>query len=728
MDWKVVKVISSKNKFYSPNIVNMNPSLPRIVVVGTGKMTMKRHLPALIQLQNEKLCQIISVCDINKDLADAARKRFSIPKVFYDAKSAISDKDVDSVFIFGPAQIHYEFGIFALQNGKNLFVEKPPAPSTSQLQEMITLAERKNLVAAVGFNRRFQKNINIIKDKLKPEDINFIEASFYKPFANHSVQFDMSSWIWINGIHAIDTVCYLMGEVPTKIKLLKKDFKNKKVDSSLILFEWNNGVHATITLNNSSGIRLEKYVVHGYGQTCISEGPKLLIANDNDYLETHDNYADSAGGIKEEFLAFFDAIKNGTSPANCLSSALATIKLIELIEMGFEGDLQEHFIYESEKKYTDLDTNLPTNSKPTTKPVVFVLNPKAMSNALTYASNYFDLVFELPTEREKCNEIKAIISGGSQSEVPTEKHFKIFDNLKVVGVIGASVKRWGGDIASKKGIDVINTADTLADPVAEFLLLQVLTGLRKSVLYDSTLKRGGWSLGQNKSIKDTLKKAITKYLPLFLKRYLKKLFGQVDAVNTSAISKGKLTKGLRGKTVSILGFGEITKKAIPLFKACGAEVQVMSEYITNKDALELDVMKVGLAQAAKADIVIVNRGVSDRTIKFFGRNEIMSMKPGAIFVNSARAELVDNQALVERLEKGDIFACIDVFDKEPLPKNNPFRKLENVFITPHIAGSIRHVNGLEEQAATDLISKLIAYFYNNDSNVVIPRVHLKNMT
>ena len=62
------------------------------------------------------------------------------------------------------------------------------------------------------------------------------------------------------------------------------------------------------------------------------------------------------------------------------------------------------------------------------------------------------------------------------------------------------------------------------------------------------------------------------------------------------------------------------------------------------------------------------------------------IKPGSVFVNSARGELVDADALIARLNKRDIFACLDVFDVEPLPSNHPLRKMPNVFITSHIAG------------------------------------------
>lgn len=712
---------------------NKSRTIPQIAVIGAGKMTMKRHLPSLFELQKEGHCQIVSVCDINKELADGASKKFSVPKVFYDARQAIEDKDVDTVCIFGPAIVHYEFGMFALMKGKHLFVEKPPAPSSSQLQEMINISNDKKLVAAVGFNRRFQKNINYIKSKLKPEDINFVEASFYKPFANQPVQFGMSSWIWINGIHAIDTVCYLIGDVPVRIKLLKKDLKSKKADSALILLEWKNGSQASVTLNNSSGIRLEKYVVHGFGQTYISEGQNLTVTSDNDYSETHNNPSDSNGGIKEEFVNFFKSIGGEENLKHSLSSALPTIKLVELIEKGFEGNIDDDFTAEIGVKEEIEGTSqlfLEKQSNLENRPTLLILNTKAMSSALAEASKYFNVVFDFPLDIEQQKRVVAITAGGSQSSVPVETHFNELKNIKALGVLGASVKRWGGEIAFSKKIDVMNTADTYAVPVAEFILMQALIGLRKAVSYDSVLKSGGWSLQNDtkSSIQQKIKRIVIAYLPLLLKKYLKLFFNKNRPQSHAVVKYSRPTKTLNGRSVCFLGYGEITKRAIPLFKACGAQVQVMSEYLSKESASELGVEKVGISLAVKADVVIMNRGVSERTIRSFGRNEVMSMRSGSVFINAARAELVDTEALIERVEKGDIYACIDVFDKEPLPKDNKFRRLKNVFLTPHIAGSLNHVEGLEEIAAKDLIDKLVAYFYEGDVKVAISREQLKNMT
>ncbi|MNP11486.1 Glyoxylate/hydroxypyruvate reductase B [compost metagenome] len=80
--------------------------------------------------------------------------------------------------------------------------------------------------------------------------------------------------------------------------------------------------------------------------------------------------------------------------------------------------------------------------------------------------------------------------------------------------------------------------------------------------------------------------------------------------------------------------------------------------------------------------------LSEKTNKFIGEKEFAQMKPTAYFINTARAGIVDTDALIHALETKSIGgAAIDVFDEEPLPKDSPFLKLDNITLTSHLAGT-----------------------------------------
>jgi phosphoglycerate dehydrogenase-like enzyme len=87
-----------------------------------------------------------------------------------------------------------------------------------------------------------------------------------------------------------------------------------------------------------------------------------------------------------------------------------------------------------------------------------------------------------------------------------------------------------------------------------------------------------------------------------------------------------------------------------------------------------------------SDVVICLAPLIAETRGLIGRGEVEAMRPATVFVNVSRGMVVQTEALVERLERGDIIACLDVFDPEPIPVDHVVRRLPNVFLSPHIAG------------------------------------------
>ncbi len=86
-----------------------------------------------------------------------------------------------------------------------------------------------------------------------------------------------------------------------------------------------------------------------------------------------------------------------------------------------------------------------------------------------------------------------------------------------------------------------------------------------------------------------------------------------------------------------------------------------------------------------------------------GARELALIQDGAVFVNTARSLVVDQGALLTELQKGRFWAALDVFDKEPLPADSPFRALDNVFLTPHVAGlTIDSYQNLMAQAIDEI--------------------------
>ena len=112
-------------------------------------------------------------------------------------------------------------------------------------------------------------------------------------------------------------------------------------------------------------------------------------------------------------------------------------------------------------------------------------------------------------------------------------------------------------------------------------------------------------------------------------------------------------------------------------------------YLSEEEASALGVSKVSLENLMScSDIVSLHAPATEETKHMINKTNLRLMKDGAIFINTARGSIVNEQDLIKELETGRITACLDVTDPEPPDINSPLRKLPNVVLTPHIAGAI----------------------------------------
>src|ERR1700720_573733 len=143
---------------------------------------------------------------------------------------------------------------------------------------------------------------------------------------------------------------------------------------------------------------------------------------------------------------------------------------------------------------------------------------------------------------------------------------------------------------------------------------------------------------------------------------------------------------IEGKTLGVVGLGKLGGKVAGLAKAFGMNVIAWSPNLTPERCKE-----VGVGYATKeelfstADIITVHVVLSQRSRGLVGLADLARMKPTSYLVNTARGPIVDEAALLETLRQRRIAgAAVDVFPVEPLPVTYPFRKLDNIVLTPHL--------------------------------------------
>jgi phosphoglycerate dehydrogenase-like enzyme len=149
---------------------------------------------------------------------------------------------------------------------------------------------------------------------------------------------------------------------------------------------------------------------------------------------------------------------------------------------------------------------------------------------------------------------------------------------------------------------------------------------------------------------------------------------------------------LDGKTIGLIGLGRIGARMASYGRALDMKVLAWSQNLTDEAANGAGATRVSKEELlSAADVVSLHLVLSERTRGILGAADLARMKPGAILINTARAPLVDETALVDAVQSGGIIAALDVFYREPLPADHPFTRARNVVLTPHLGYGVIEV-------------------------------------
>lgn len=219
--------------------------------------------------------------------------------------------------------------------------------------------------------------------------------------------------------------------------------------------------------------------------------------------------------------------------------------------------------------------------------------------------------------------------------------------LKYIGVLRGGVENVNQQVALARGIEVMNTPGRNARSVAEFTVGMMLAEMRNIARSHDALRDKFW---------------------------------RKDSPNHQAIPE------LGGKVVGLVGLGHIAQLVAGFLSAFGTEIIFYDKYVSGHERYE----KVDTLDelVTRADVVSLHARMTPETENLINAHHFGLMKSSAIIVNTARSGLINERDLIDALQTGKIMgAALDTFDDEPLPDDSAFYLLNNVTITPHIAGS-----------------------------------------
>lgn len=164
-------------------------------------------------------------------------------------------------------------------------------------------------------------------------------------------------------------------------------------------------------------------------------------------------------------------------------------------------------------------------------------------------------------------------------------------------------------------------------------------------------------------------------------------FRQIIAGNTTrqAEELERIRGRLTNKRVGLIGCGHMGRRLIKLLRPFETEIWVHDPYLPREMAEALGFLQTSLDNVlTQCDVVVCLVPLTPGTRGMIGERELGLISPGAVFVNVSRGQVVDSQALIDRLKRGDITAGLDVFDPEPIPPDSEIITLSNVFLSPHL--------------------------------------------
>ena len=251
-------------------------------------------------------------------------------------------------------------------------------------------------------------------------------------------------------------------------------------------------------------------------------------------------------------------------------------------------------------------------------------------------------------------------------------------DLKYVGLFATGYNNVDLDSARERGIVVTNVPGYSTDGVAQLVFSFILELYGNLSRYRNSVDSGDWK-----------KSPTFSYFPY--------------PIFT-----------LSGKTIGIIGYGEIGKKVSEIAKAFGMKVLVNTRTPKNDDSVSFVDLDTLLSES---DIVSVHCPLNPSSEKMMNASAFGKMKNGAVFINTARGPIVDESALKDALLSGKLMgAGIDVLEREPMAEDCPLYNIKNCIITPHIAWAALETRKRLLEIAADNVS---AYLSGNPKNCVL---------
>jgi predicted dehydrogenase len=316
----------------------MSSSKVKVAMIGAGRMANNVHYPSLASFED---VEFAGICDTNPaNLADTADKYgITSERRYSNYRQMVEEVRPDAVYVIGQPHLMYDIWTWCLEQGLNLYIEKPLGITMHQAKSLAWLAEKNNCITQVSFQRRSTPMVMMLRDEcLKRGPITHATCRFYKCEMNPFL--GARDRMMDDTVHSIDTVRWMCGGEIAKVESTTKRIGVPDINFISATLHFDNGSTGYLINSWSSGRRIFAVEMHAPG-ICVeaehenkgylyADGDTQGIEYDTRTIAGSDKLYGYAG-FRTKNREFIDSVKAGTLPSSHFGDAVKTMEIAEII-------------------------------------------------------------------------------------------------------------------------------------------------------------------------------------------------------------------------------------------------------------------------------------------------------------------------------------------------------------------------------------------------------------
>ncbi|WP_045731805.1 Gfo/Idh/MocA family protein [Pseudarthrobacter chlorophenolicus] len=312
----------------------------RVGVIGAGKIATIAQLPTLVQRNDVELAALVSRQEDPGHLV----RRWGFGAAYRSVEELLAAQDLDAVFVLTPRSEHAHAVRLCLENGIDVFCEKPLAPATDEAEQLADLAEERGRILMVDFNRRYAPVYTAGRDAFGEKGATFCVAQKNRPGSEYRATFE-------NAIHMVDLLRWYCGGEPVDVSAHAAGDDPWEEDGVAAIIRFSTGNTGVLMAARTAGAWNEKLDAYGDGRTVEVRAPETVATTVGGITTSRELSAEAYGwatatdtlGFSAAVHHFLDRVADRAQPLTSGREAVRTQRLLDqiLAAAGLPAEEQE---------------------------------------------------------------------------------------------------------------------------------------------------------------------------------------------------------------------------------------------------------------------------------------------------------------------------------------------------------------------------------------------------